>query len=93
MAYGSIPENGTKDPSYSFYNMPHKGASILSLDPSTLSDHFTTTMVNIYPYGAWLLIIAPMGITHSTLSRNNVKLPLPFSGGNYPIVLLDDIYL
>ena len=33
-----------------------------------------------------------MGITRSTLTRNNVNLPLPFFGGNYLIVLLNTIY-
>ena len=33
-----------------------------------------------------------MGITRSTLPRNNGNLPLPFFCGNYPIVLLNNIY-
>ena len=33
-----------------------------------------------------------MGITRSTLPQNNGNLPLPFFGGNYPIVLLNNIY-
>ena len=33
----------------------------MSPEPSTLSEHLTTTMVDIYPYGAWLLIIYPYG--------------------------------
>ena len=33
-----------------------------------------------------------MGITHSTLPQNNGNLLLPFFGGNYPIVLLNNIY-
>ena len=33
-----------------------------------------------------------MGITRSTLPQNNGNLPLPFFGGNFPIVLLDNIY-
>ena len=33
-----------------------------------------------------------MLITHSPLPRNNGNLPLPFFGGNSPIVLLDNIY-
>ena len=33
-----------------------------------------------------------MGITHYPLPKNNVNLPLPFFGGSYPIVLLDNIY-
>ena len=34
---------------------------------------------------------AQMGITHSTLPRNNGNLPLPFFGGNYTIVPLDNV--
>ena len=33
-----------------------------------------------------------MGIYHSPLPQYNVNLPLPLFGGNYPIVLLDNIY-
>ena len=33
-----------------------------------------------------------MGITCSPLPKNNGNLPLPFFGGKYPIVLLDNIY-
>ena len=32
---------------------------ILSPDPSTFYDHFTTTIVDIDPYISWLLIIDP----------------------------------
>ena len=35
---------------------------------------------------------AYMGFTHSLLPLNNGNLPLPFFGGDYPIVLLDNIY-
>ena len=35
---------------------------------------------------------AYMGFTRSPLPRNSGNLPLPFFGGNYPIVLLDNIY-
>ena len=35
---------------------------------------------------------AYMGITCSPLPQNNGNLPLPFCGGNYPIVLLYNIY-
>ena len=35
---------------------------------------------------------AYMGFTRSPLPRNNVNLHLPFFGGNYPIVHLDNIY-
>ena len=34
-----------------------------------------------------------MVITRSPLPRNNVNLTLPFFGGNYLIILLDDIFL
>ena len=38
-------------------------------------------------------VCAPyMGFTRSPLPRNNCNLPLPYFGGNYPIVLLDNIY-
>ena len=33
-----------------------------------------------------------MGITHSPLPQNNGNLPLPFFGGNYPIVLPHNFY-
>ena len=33
-----------------------------------------------------------MGIAHSRLTQNNGNLPLPFFGGNYHIVLLNNIY-
>ena len=33
-----------------------------------------------------------MGFTRSPLPQNNGNLPLPFFGGNDPIVLLDNIY-
>ena len=59
MAFGSFIEQVTKKPSYYFYDMPHNGASILSPELSTLSDHFTTTIVDISPYGSRLLIIYP----------------------------------
>ena len=35
---------------------------------------------------------AKMRFTRSPLPQNNGNLPLPFFGGNYPIVLLDNIY-
>ena len=35
---------------------------------------------------------AQIGITCSPLPLNNGNLPLPFFGGNYPIVLLNDTY-
>ena len=33
-----------------------------------------------------------MVITRSPLPRNNGNLSLPFFGGNYPIILLDNMY-
>ena len=59
MASRYAPDKGTKNLSFSLYYLPHKGAYILNIDHSTLSDHFTTTMVDIYPYGYCLLIIVP----------------------------------
>ena len=44
---------------------PHRGESILSPYPSTLSDHLTTNIVDVSPSGAWLLIIAPYGAGYS----------------------------
>ena len=35
---------------------------------------------------------AYIGFTHSLLPQNNGNLPLSFIGGDYPIVLLDNIY-
>ena len=34
-----------------------------------------------------------MVITRSILLQNNGNIPLPFFGGNYPIIILDNIYL
>ena len=33
-----------------------------------------------------------MIITYFLLPKNSSNLPLPFFGGNYPIILLGDIY-
>ena len=65
LAYGSVPDKVIKEFSYSLYNKSYKGSSILSPEPYTLSNHFTTTMVDNSPSGAWLLIIAPLGATPS----------------------------
>ena len=65
LASGSIPDQGNNEFSSSLYNPLHRGESMLSLDPYTLSDHLTTTMVDIHPYGAWLLVIAPSGAEFS----------------------------
>ena len=59
LASGSVPDQGTKESSSSLYNPPHRGKSISSLDPYTLSDHLTTTIVDVSSSGAWLLIISP----------------------------------
>ena len=80
---GYVPDQGTKD-TYSFlYNPPHNGASLLSPYPSTFSDNFTTTVVDIALSGAWLLIISPYGAeayicvncfsTHQIINHNQVK--------------------
>ena len=61
LAYGSITDQGTKESSSSLYNPPHRGEYILSPDPYTFSDHLTTTIVDVPPSGAWLLIISPSG--------------------------------
>ena len=37
-------------------------------------------------------LVVYMGVTRSPLPKNNGNLPLPFFGGNYSIVLLDNIY-
>ena len=47
-----VPNQGTKESSSYLYNPPHKGASIFSPNPSTVYDHFTTTMVDISPSGS-----------------------------------------
>ena len=65
LAYGSVPDQGTKELYSSLYNPPHRGESILSQDPSTLFDHLTTNMVYVTPSGSWLLIIAPYGAESS----------------------------
>ena len=65
LAYGSIPDQGTKESHFPLYNPPHRGASILSSDPFTLSDHLTTNIVDAHPYEAWFIIIAPSGAKSS----------------------------
>ena len=61
LASGPVPDQRTKYRPSSLYNIPHKGAYIFSPEPSTLYDHFITTMVDIYLYGSWLLIVSPSG--------------------------------
>ena len=61
LASGYVPYQVTKDPSSSLHNPPHKGASILSPKPTTFSDHFITTIVDIYPSGSWLIVFSPYG--------------------------------
>ena len=61
---GSVPDQGTISFSY-FCNPPHRGESISSPDPSTLSDHLTTTIVYVSPSGSWLLILDPSGAESS----------------------------
>ena len=65
LASGFVPDQGTKEYFFSLYNQSHGGESILSLDPSNLSDHLTTTIVDVSPSGAWLLILAPSGAESS----------------------------
>ena len=65
LASGSVPDQGTKDLSSSLYNTPHRGESISSQDPSTLYDHLATTIADVSPSGAWLLILAPSGAESS----------------------------
>ena len=65
LASVSFPDQGTRESSSSLYNPPHRGESILSPDPFTLSDYLTNTIVYISPSGAWLLIIAPSGAESS----------------------------
>ena len=64
LASGSVPDQGTISFS-SLYNPPHRGESISSPDPSTLSDHLTTIILDVSPSGAWLLILAPSGAESS----------------------------
>ena len=87
---GSAPDQGTKESPSSLYNTPHRGAYMLSLDSSTLSEHFKTTMVDVPPSGAWLLIISPYGAkssicTDSCFSSSDKKLRsgLPHLVGNH----------
>ena len=65
LASGSVPDQGTKASSSSLYNPPHRGESMSSPDPSTSSYHLTTTIVDVSPSGAWLLILAPSGAEYS----------------------------
>ena len=86
---GYVPDQGTKDPSSSLYNPSHKGASIFYPDPSTFSDHFKTTMVDISPSGSWLLIVDPSGyepsiyvdscVTSSEKKMRSCWLPLGYN--------------
>ena len=62
---GSVSNQGTKESSYSLYNLPHRGEYILSPDPSTLSDHLITTILYVSSSGSWLLIISPSGAESS----------------------------
>ena len=62
---GSVPDQGTKECSSYLYNPPHRGESILSPDPYTLSEILTTTIIYVSPSGDWFLIIAPSGAESS----------------------------
>ena len=61
LASGSVPDQGTNESSSSLYNPPHRGESISSPDPYTLSEHLTNTIVDVSPSGARLLILPPSG--------------------------------
>ena len=65
LASGFVPDQGIIDPWSSFYNPPHSGPFTLTLGPFIASDNIITTMVDIDPSGAWLLIIAPSGAESS----------------------------
>ena len=65
LASGSVTDQGTKEWSSYLYNRPHRGEYILYPDPSTLSDHLITTIVDLSTSGAWLLIIVPSGAKSS----------------------------
>ena len=65
LASGSVTDQGTKELSSSLYNPPHRGEYILCPELSTFSDHLIITMVDVHPYGAWLLIISPSGAESS----------------------------
>ena len=47
-----------------------RGLSTLSTNPSTLSNHFTTTMVDIPPSEAWLLVISRSGAKPSICTES-----------------------
>ena len=61
LSYGSVTCQGTIDLSSYLYNPSYIGSCILYLVPSTLYDHFTTPMIDIAPYGVWILIVATSG--------------------------------
>ena len=65
LASGSVPDQVAKESSSSLYNPPYRGEYILSPDPSNLSHHLTTAIVDVPTSGAWLLIIAPSGAASS----------------------------
>ena len=56
---GSVTEQGNIYPRSSWYNIPHRGPSTLTLGPFIISDHFITTLVGIYTSRDLLLIIDP----------------------------------
>ena len=65
LASSYVPDQGTIDPISSLYNTPHNGPYTLTLDPLIASDHFTTTIVDIYRTRYWLLNISPFGAKYS----------------------------
>ena len=62
LSYGYVPDQGTKELSSSLYNPPHRVEYIFPPEPSTFSDQLITRILDVSPYGAWLVIIAHYGI-------------------------------
>ena len=58
---GCVLYEGSKESSSSLFNLMHRGEYILSPDPSAFSDHLVTTIVDVPPFGAWLIFIATSG--------------------------------
>ena len=61
LVYGYVTDQGTKELYSSLYTPPHNGAYILSPNPSTLYENFTSAMVDISPSVYWFIIIDPSG--------------------------------
>ena len=61
LASGSVPEQVSINPSWSLQNPPYIGPFNVTLVPFTAYDSFITTIIDIDPYGACLLIIVLSG--------------------------------